>query len=459
MTATVTTAIELENAQPPNHFDVAAQAAHEINWPRDGEEGITDSGNEETAETDSVAARTVPMTEKWNEPRRNSYRLAAAFWCFLVMGANDAVYGLEVYYSLTYIIVSLVFLSPFVGYVSSALLNNRLHNKLGQRGVGIIGSASHLAAYAIIAAHPPYGVLVFAFALAGFGNGVSDAAWNAWVGNLANSSELLGFLHSFYGAGGVVSPLIATTLVTKASVPWYYFYYIMIGLAGTELITLPWAFWDSDGAAYPLAYGRNQVEKQTGLGEVLVRKPSARVTWVAAVFLLCYVGVEVALGGWIVVFMLRVRQGEAFASGMSAVGFWLGITIGRAILGFVTPRLGVKTSTAIYMLAVMALELVFWLVPQFYVSAVAVSLQGFFLGPMFPNAILMTSKLLPRHLHVVVIGFASAFGGCGAALLPFLTGIVAQSAGVRVLQPIILALLAMMLAVWLCFPRQNRKKE
>lgn len=75
--------------------------------------------------------------------------------------------------------------------------------------------------------------------------------------------------------------------------------------------------------------------------------PAARVCWVAALFLLCYVGVEVALGGWIVNFMLRVRHGQEFASGMSAVGFWLGITAGRALLGFVTPRLGVKLSTAV----------------------------------------------------------------------------------------------------------------
>lgn len=124
--------------------------------------------------------------------------------------------------------VSLVFLSPFIGYVSSALLNNYLHHKLGQRGIAIICGSCHTAAYTIIALHPPYIVLVFAFILAGFGNGVADAAWNAWVGNLANSSELLGFLHAFYGIGGVISPLIATSLITKANLEWYSFYYMMV---------------------------------------------------------------------------------------------------------------------------------------------------------------------------------------------------------------------------------------
>ena len=107
----------------------------------------------------------------------------------------------------------------------------------------------------------------------------------------------------------------------------------------------------------------------------------------------------------------------------------------------------------------MARELVFWLVPQFYVSAVAVALQGFFLGPLFPAAVVAATKLLPRHLHVSAIGFAAALGGSGAAIFPFAVGAIAQAKGVQVLQPIILALLAVILGVWLCLPRFHKKQE
>jgi fucose permease len=71
------------------------------------------------------------------------------------------------------------------------------------------------------------------------------------------------------------------------------------------------------------------------------------VTWLCALFLLGYVGIEVALGGWIVVFMIQVRQGEAFASGMTATGFWLGLAVGRIVLGFVTPRIGEKLAISV----------------------------------------------------------------------------------------------------------------
>lgn len=107
----------------------------------------------------------------------------------------------------------------------------------------------------------------------------------------------------------------------------------------------------------------------------------------------------------------------------------------------------------------MALELLFWLVPQFYVSAVAVALQGFFLGPLFPAAIVVAARLLPRHLHVSAIGFSAAFGGGGAAVFPFAVGAIAQVKGVKVLQPIILALLAVIWGLWLLLPRMSKKKD
>ncbi|KAF2716024.1 MFS general substrate transporter [Polychaeton citri CBS 116435] len=402
--------------------------------------------------------------ESWNSPRINMYRLPATFWAFTVAGLNDASYGaiipyLEVYYNLEYTVVALVFLSPFVGYNLSALLNNFIHMKMGQRGIAILAPLSHLIAYIVIALHPPYPVLVIAFLLAGFGNGLEDAGWNAWVGVMENCNEVLGFLHGFYGVGATIAPLIATSLITKANLPWYTWYYFMIGFAAVELVTSVHSFWTADAAAYRQANPRTSTESGSRLKEATCRMPAARTTWLCALFLLGYVGVEVALGGWIVTFMIRVRDGAAFAAGMTATGFWLGMTLGRFVLGFVTPRIGEKTAITIYLPIAMALELVFWLVPQFYVSAVAVSLQGFFLGPLFPAAVVATTKLLPKHLHVSGIGFAAAFGGSGGAIFPYAVGAIAQAKGVQVLQPIILALLVVIWFLWLAVPKINRKAD
>lgn len=83
------------------------------------------------------------------------------------------------------------------------------------------------------------------------------------------------------------------------------------------------------------------------LKEAVLTMPAARVTWLCALFLLGYVGIEVGLGGWIVTFMIRVRQAGRFSSGMTATGFWLGLTVGRVVLGFVTGRIGEKLAIAV----------------------------------------------------------------------------------------------------------------
>lgn len=129
------------------------------------------------------------------------------------------------------------------------------------------------------------------------------------------------------------------------------------------------------------------------------------------------------------------------------------MTLGRALLGFVTERFGERLCLTIYLAICVGLELLFWLVPLFVVSAAAVAFLGFFLGPMFPGAVMMTVKLLPKKIHVSAIGFAMALGGTGGTVFPFIIGAVASSKGVGVLQPIVLGLTAMASLVWLSFPR------
>jgi fucose permease len=118
-------------------------------------------------------------------------------------------------------------------------------------------------------------------------------------------------------------------------------------MAAIELVTSTTAFWRCTGAVFRAENPRTGGGKDNRMKEALVRLPYARVTWLCAVFLLGYVGIEVALGGWIVKFMLEVRDGGQFASGMTATGFWMGVTVGRVVLGFVTPRLGEKLAIAV----------------------------------------------------------------------------------------------------------------
>ncbi|KNG88062.1 putative bypass of stop codon protein [Aspergillus nomiae NRRL 13137] len=389
-------------------------------------------------------------SNKWNHPRSNIIRVLTTFWVFFVMGANDAAYGLEEYYSIPYMVVSLVFLSPLVGYVLAALVNNKLHMALGQRGVALIAPACHLIAYIISCIHPPYPVLVVAYIFAGIANGLHEAAWNTYIGSLENPNELLGLLHGVYGLGAVISPLVATNMITKAK----------IGISVIEAVACPVVFWRFTGTAFQQSHEQSHgdpgEQAKSGLRDALFTRPAARVSWLSSFVLLFYVGVEVTIGGWIVTIMMEVRHAAPFPSGMTATGFWLGITAGRVVLGFVTARLGEKLATTIYITCAIACALVVWLVPNFYVSAVVVSIQGFFLGPLFPCVVAVITKLLPKNLHVAAIGFVAAFGGAGAAVIPFVAGGIAQGSGVKSLLPFVVGVSAGILLLWLGLPRLRK---
>ncbi|KAJ5800521.1 uncharacterized protein N7518_002589 [Penicillium psychrosexuale] len=391
---------------------------------------------------------TSPELDRSKQPRANISKILAIFLAFLMMGANDAAYGFESYYSISHTVASFLFLSPVCGYVLAAVLNDTIHTKLGRRGVAWISASNHFIGHLFVSLHPPYPALVALFVLQGFGNGLADSGYNAWVASMTNANQILGIMHGLYGFGAVLSPLAATLLVTKANLPWFYFYYLMTACAIIELAFCLGVFRDSTAAAFRAA--NHTEEHQDGnMSRAIAQPPYARITWICSFFFLGYMGVEVALGGWIVTYMREVRGGEPFASGMTATGFWLGISCGRMVLGFVTPLLTEEFAVIVYSLLSILCGFILWLVPVFSVSAVAVTVLGFFLGPFFPAAIVVATRILPRALHVSAVGFASAIGGAGAAILPFAVGAIAQRSGVQVLPPIIIVLIIGILSLWL----------
>ncbi|KAF5864203.1 hypothetical protein ETB97_008409 [Aspergillus alliaceus] len=375
-------------------------------------------------------AAIIRAKQRWNDPSINKWRLLATFVSFAVVGASDGVYGALVPYvredfNLTTTVVSLIFVTPFVGYMIATILVNKVHMTLGQRGVAFIGPLCHIIPFIVMAIHPPYPVMLAAYVIVGLGNGLIDAAWNAWIADMANANTLMGFLSAFYGLGATLSPTIATQMI-KSGLRWNYFYYTLLGGSALELVASVAMFWQENAENFRINNAKSPNDTSGGNRTVEAMKSST--TWLLATWLFIYMGVEVSVGGWIVEFMMQVRHG-----GMYEAGERMAITI--------------------YLAISIALQLVFWLVPKFIVSAVAVSLLGFFTGPLFPGAIVVAAKLLPKHLHTPGIGLASALAGGGAAILPFVAGAISGARGVQSLQPFVLALLIALIALWSLLPR------
>lgn len=115
-----------------------------------------------------------------------------------------------------------------------------------------------------------------------------------------------------------------------------------------------------------------------------------------------------------------------------------------------------NSTAKIYIVLQIVFSLIVWLVPDFYVAAVGVAVQGFFLGPLFPAVAYACVRLLPEDLHVTVIGFTTGFSSLGAAVLPFLVSAIADTQGINFLQPFILGLSSAIIILWVCLPKIPR---
>ena len=77
-----------------------------------------------------------------------------------------------------------------------------------------------------------------------------------------------------------------------------------------------------------------------------------------------------------------------------------------------------------------------WVVPSLIENAVAVAFVGLLLGPMFPILMNHSTTVLPQWLMTGCAGYIAGAGQAGSAVLPFITGLLAQKFGIASLQPL-----------------------
>lgn len=407
----------------------------------------------ESGSKDESANEEVNERESWNNPPQNTFRLMACYYGFIVFGMSDSSIGvllpdLEAFYGVSYLIVSIAFLAPFTGYLVAALLSDHMHRYLGRWGVSMFGTGCQLVCYIIAITAPPFPVYVIGYGIAGFGNGMLEAAWNSWMSNLNHANQVMGILHGCYGLGGILCPAIFTAMI-GAGKRWNVCYSVMIAMSSLSVMLSTSSFWGDTPKRYIMGVEKSKAEgghTNSSISQVVKNK----LVWILSLVLFLYVGGEVAFGGWITTFMIVVRNGNKDKMGYVTTGFWTGLTVGRMTLGFVTGYIKHEDMlVAIYLCLSIAFILLFWLVPVLVASALFAALFGFCIGPLFPTVVVVAVQKLPKWLHVSGVGFSAALGGAGAAIIPFINGVVANDFGPKVVGPFVFSLFAAMFLTWL----------
>src|SRR2546430_15732552 len=110
----------------------------------------------------------------------------------------------------------------------------------------------------------------------------------------------MGYMSSCYGIGATLAPIIATRLVSRGSV-WSTYYFITLALSILCSCTLGLTFRNEDKSSTPSDVSRRDMQR----GKLAIAVKS-KVTWIAPIFIFLYQGAEIALGGWLVTFMIQV---------------------------------------------------------------------------------------------------------------------------------------------------------
>ncbi|KAI9567524.1 major facilitator superfamily domain-containing protein [Boletus coccyginus] len=356
---------------------------------------------------------------------RARIQFATLCWTFYLAGWNDGTTGpllprIQRVYGLSFAVVSLIFVSTCLGFLTGAFLNVALNDRYG------------------------------------FGKVVSSHSDGSILQAIGYTIEVPPYLFqcSYLGAGALSAPLVATRF---AQLPHWSFHYLAslgIALTGTILLIAVFRLESREECLAQIGQpaGEQSQSEKNRFRQIFTLKN----VHLLAVFILVYVGIEVTLGGWIVTYIADVRGGGP-SSGYISSGFLGGLMTGRVALLWLNRKVGERRVLFIYALLAVGLELVVWFVPSLIGGAVSVSIIGVLLGPMYPIAMNHAGRVLPAWLLTGSIGWIAGGGQAGSALLPFMTGAICSPCECTSLCWLV-AMMVLMMVLWALVPSKGLRR-
>ncbi|ESK90172.1 hypothetical protein Moror_7761 [Moniliophthora roreri MCA 2997] len=404
-----------------------------------------------------------PAVNQTKAQRRIAHiQYATLLWTLFLAGWNDGTTGpllprIQSVYRVSDTVVSLIFIFACLGFLTGAFVNVWLSDRWGFGKVIAFGSVLQVIAYTLQSPALPFPVFVMAYTINGAGLAIQDAQANGFVAALKDETKM-GILHAVYGLGALCSPLVSTQFAQLTH--WSFNFLCSLGIAVVNTILLVVIFRGRNQDDLLAETGVPPGEKGNSEHSTFRQILTQRNVHLMAFFILVYVGVEVTIGGWIVTFVIRERQGGP-SSGYISSGFFGGLTFGRVALLWLNALIGEHRVMFLYAILAIGLELVVWLVPSLIGGAVSISLVGVLLGPMYPITMNHAGRVLPRWLLTGSIGWIAGFGQAGSAVIPFMTGALAGRFGIWSLQPLLVSMMAVMTILWalVVLPSGLRKKD
>lgn len=375
-----------------------------------------------------------------------SLLLAVIYLAFISLGLPDALLGsgwptmytqLQVPFSYAGIISMII----SAGTIVSSFFSDRLTRKFG---AGLVTAVSVLltagALFGFSVSDSFYLLCIMAIPY-GLGAGAVDAALNNYVA-LHYSSRHMSWLHCFWGVGAAASPYIMGFCLGKG-LGWSrgYFSVSMIQIVITAILFISLPLWKSrtdekEGGTEPK--GAEAEQKQTdqtkatpskalSFREILRIKgaPYILITFFA------YSAMESTTGLWASSYLVQYLLMEPEKAAKFASFFYLGITVGRFLCGFVADRMGDKALIRLGGgIAGAGILLVLIPFPVTTPALLGLVIIGFGCAPVYPAIIHSTPFYFGKENSQALIGIQMACAYVGSTFMPPLFGTLAARIGI-----------------------------
>ena len=370
--------------------------------------------------------------------------LVIIYLAFISLGLPDALLGaawpsMYPQFDVPVSYAGIVSMIIALGTVVSSLQSDRLTKKLGTGKVTALSVLMTAMALFGFATSHSFGMLCLWAIPYGLGAGSVDASLNNYVA-LHYESRHMSWLHCMWGIGASAGPYIMGYALT-AGWGWNSGYHIIavlqIVLTAILLCSLP--LWKQRPAEV-LQDGKVQNVKALSIREVLQLAGAREIL----VCFFCYCALEQTTGLWASSYLTLHKGVSADTAASFASMFYLGITVGRALSGFLTMKFNdvqmIRLGEVIIGIGVLVMLLPFGQ----SLSLTGLILIGLGCAPVYPCVIHSTPAHFGADKSQAIIGIQMACAYVGTCLMPPVFGLIANHITVALLPVYLLIILVLM---------------
>lgn len=300
------------------------------------------------------------------------------------------------------------------------------------------------------------GLFIFSFAYSivflylsavfiGLGAGFIDTSLNNFVA-VNFQAKHMNWLHSMWGIGTTLGAyIISIFLIYQEGWRIGYLTVAIFQLILTLLFIRTFPLWN-------LYETKDDPENSLSNSKAKIQKNVIIKVIIAVLVFFIYCAVEFSAGLWTSTYLVDVKKIIPSVAALGTSFFFLGITLGRIISGFLSIKLSSKSILRISsFLLILGVIILFINLPSvFYLLSFI--LIGLGCAPIFPTLMHETPKIFGKDLSQTVISMQMASAYLGGALVPSLFGFIISSLGTHIF-PTFLFILSIIMVLLMESPK------